>query len=167
VRPVEIALIPVDVLFTDVAAIVIYVLLCGIVFWRWGLVPLAVFGLAGVLTAPTRLFDLASRPRPTHDMNWGEAVFGEGGYPSGHVIFAVLVFGTLAILLQRYEPPSQFRRFAIAALWTLAVSMGPIRVAQLEHWPADVVASYLFGSAFLVVVILLMPVLESWGERVS
>ena len=160
VRPVEIALIPVDVLLTDVAAIVVYVLLWGIVFWRWGVVPLAIFSLAGLLTGPTRLVDLASRPRPTHDITWGQTVFGEGGYPSGHVIFAVLVFGTLAMLLQRYEPPSQFRRLAIPALWTLVVLMGPIRIAQLEHWPADVVASYLFGLAFLAVVILLMSVLE-------
>jgi len=47
VRPVELALIPIDVLLTDVYAIAIYVMLCGVVFWRWGLAPLAILGLAG------------------------------------------------------------------------------------------------------------------------
>ncbi len=164
VRPVELALIPFDVLLTDVSAMVIYVLLCGVVFWRWGLAPLAILGLAGLLTAPTRLVDLAARPRPTADLKWGQTIFGEGGFPSGHVVYSVLVFGTLAFLLQRYEPPSQFRRLTVAILWTLIVSMGPIRIAQLEHWPADVVASYLFGLAFLAVVILLMPVLDKSRE---
>ena len=167
VRPVEIALIPIDVLLTDVAATVIYVSLCGIVFWRWGFVPLTIFCLAGLLTAPTRLVNLTARPAPTHDLKWGHTLFGEGGYPSGHVVYSVLVFGTLAILLQRYEPPSQFRRLTIAVLWMLAVLVGPIRIAQLEHWPADVVAGYLFGLAFLAAVILLMPVVDRWWEGVA
>ena len=164
VRPVELALIPIDVLLTDVYAIAIYVMLCGVVFWRWGLAPLAILGLAGLLTAPTRLVDLATRPRPTPDVTWGQTIFGEGGYPSGHVVYSVLVFGTLALLLQRYEPPSQIRRLTVAILWTLVVLMGPIRIAQLEHWPADVVAGYLFGLAFLAVVILLMPVPDKSRE---
>jgi membrane-associated phospholipid phosphatase len=164
VRPIELALLPIDVLLTDVSSIVIYVILCGIVFWRWGLAPLAVLGLAGLLTVPTGLVDLAARPRPTPDVTWGQTIFGEGGYPSGHVVYSVLVFGTLALIIQRYEPPSQIRRLAVAILWTLTVLMGPIRIAQLKHWPADVVASYLFGLAFLAVVILLMPVLDKSRE---
>jgi len=165
VRPVELALIPIDVLLTDVYAIVIYVLLCAVVFWRWGLAPLAILGLAGLLTAPTSLVDLAARPRPTPDLEWGQTIFGEGGFPSGHVVYSVLIFGTFALLLQRYEPPSQFRRFTVAVLWTLTLLMGPIRIAQLEHWPADVAAGYLFGFAFLAAVTLLMPVLDKLCGR--
>jgi len=164
VRPVELALIPIDVLLTDVSAIVIYVLLCGVVFWRLGLVPLAILGLAGLLTVPTRLVDLAARPRPTPNIEWAQTIFGEGGYPSGHVVYSVLIFGTFAILLQRYEPPSQFRRIAVAILWTLTVLMGPIRIAQLEHWPADVAAGYLFGFAFLAAIVLLIPLLDKLCE---
>jgi undecaprenyl-diphosphatase len=165
VRPLELALIPVDVLLTDVSAIVIYVLLGAVVFWRWGLAPLVIFGLAGLLTAPTRLVDLAARPRPTSEIEWAQTIFGEGGYPSGHTVYSVLVFGTLALLLQRYEPPSQFRRISVAILWTLTALMGPIRIAQLEHWPADVAAGYLFSLAFLAAVVLLMPVVDKLCER--
>jgi membrane-associated phospholipid phosphatase len=165
VGPVETLLIPIDVLFTDVLATVVYLMLAAAVAWRWGFPALVVIGLAGALTAPAKIIDIAARPQPTDDLKWTGAVFGEGGYPSGHVVYAVLVFGTLALLAQRYGGPG--RSWTAWLLWGLVGAMGPIRIAQLEHWPADVVAGYLYGATFLALVAVTIPWLEEALPNVS
>lgn len=167
VSPVEWILTPIDVVLTDVAATTTFVGLLVMVAVRWGRGAFAVFCMAGVLTAPTRVVDVAPRPRPTEDLAWSEVVFGEGGYPSGHVVYAVLVFGSLALLVKRHALPSRARSIAIVGLWTLVSAMGAIRVAQLEHWPADAVAAYLFGGAFLVTVWATMPWIEAIAHHPS
>ena len=53
------------------------------------------FVIAGGMTGVSKLVDLALRPRPNEELVWTPIVHGEGGYPSGHVVYAVLVFGMI------------------------------------------------------------------------
>lgn len=138
-----------DVAFTEYAAPVVFASLVLLVRWRWGVRPALVFLAAGSLTAVTKVSDLAARPRPTTDLEWTAAVHGEGGYPSGHVVFSVVVFGFLVHLARQHEPPGGIRSTLSAGLALLIVASGPARLVEGDHWPADVLAGYLLAIPLL------------------
>jgi undecaprenyl-diphosphatase len=148
-----------DVAFTEYAAPVVFAVLVVVAWRRWGARPALVFLFAGALTGVTKVADLAARPRPTADLEWAAVVYGEGGYPSGHVVYAVVVFGFLAHLAWRYEPPGTARRTALAVLVALVAVSGPARLVERDHWPADVLAGYLLALPLLAAAI--------WLERRS
>jgi undecaprenyl-diphosphatase len=138
-----------DVAFTEYAAPVVFAALVVFVWRRWGTRPAVLFLVAGSLTAVTKVSDLASRPRPTSELEWTTVVYGEGGYPSGHVVFAVVVFGFLLHLARRHEPPGAVRTALSVGLTVLIVASGPARLVEADHWPADVVAGYLLAFPLL------------------
>lgn len=146
-----------DVAFTDVAAPIMFVLIVGVVWWRWGRYPAVVLFVAGSTTGLTKLADLAARPRPTSDLEWGDVVFGRGGYPSGHVVYVVVVFGTLAFLARRHASSDRARTVIPIGCVALIVLVGPSRLVELEHWPADLVAGYLLGLPVVMTTIWLAP----------
>ena len=135
-------------LFTDLAAPAVFAATCLFVGWRWGLRAIAVLGLAGVLTALTRVGDLVQRPRPTASGSWSSYAYGNGGYPSGHVVFVALISGTLAILARRHASTVTARWVAGVGA-TLAVVTSWTRVSHLEHWPLDVVGGLTMAGAAL------------------
>lgn len=66
-------------------------------------------------------------------------------FPSGHTVYAVVLFGSLAWLAVGR------RRWDIAAvLIVLIVAMGPFRVVAETHFVSDVVAGYLIGMGCLI-----------------
>ena len=135
-------------LFTDLAAPAVFAATCLFVGWRWGLRAIAVLGLAGVLTALTRVGDLVQRPRPTASGSWSSYAYGNGGNPSGHVVFVALISGTLAILARRHASTVTARWVAGVGA-TLAVVTSWTRVSHLEHWPLDVVGGLTMAGAAL------------------
>lgn len=151
-----------DFISRDEVAPVVFVLIIPIVWWAWGRYAALTYFATGGITALTRITDLASRPRPTDDLQWTEAVFGAGGYPSGHVIYAVLVFGMLAYLAGFYMQPSRGRTALRTLLVVLVVTMGPASIINLDHWAMDVFGSYLLALPFLLTAIWLHPRLPGW-----
>ena len=129
---------------------VLFAALIPLVWWFWGRYAVVTLVLAGVFTAAVSLIDMASRPRPTQDFTFGDVVYGKGGYPSGHVIYAVIVFGILVFLFSRYGAPTRRRAALVWALVTLVVLMGPSRLVEQAHWPADVTGGYLIGLTLLL-----------------
>ncbi len=126
--------------------------------WRlWGRYPAGLLGLAGLMTAATKISDLADRPRPTAEIEWNFAYTGTGGFPSQHVIYAVLVFGLIAFFSLTYIERPLLRRAAVALFGGIVVMMGPSRVIDGEHWPADVIGGYLIGLPLLFGLIWLHP----------
>lgn len=78
---------------------------------------------------------------------WSEAHPTAGSmanYPSGHVVWAVVLPGAFAVLAARR---GQWDLVAIAALVPLV--MGPSRVWMGVHLPSDVLAGYVFGLGWL------------------
>jgi membrane-associated phospholipid phosphatase len=138
-----------DVAFTEYAAPVVFAALVLAAWWRWGARVALVFLAAGSLTGLTKVADLAARPRPTAELEWSAAVHGEGGYPSGHVVYAVVVFGFLVHLARRHEPPGPARRALVVTLVLLVLASGPARLVERDHWPADVLAGYLLAVPLL------------------
>ena len=129
-----------------------------LVVWRlWGRYSAGMLGVAGLLTAATKVTDLADRPRPTPGLEWNFAYTGEGGFPSQHVIYAVLVFGLIAYFSFRCIKRPLLRWTMIGIFGGLAALMGPGRIIDGEHWPADVIGGYLISLPLLFALIWLHP----------
>ena len=150
-----------DPLLNNNISPVLFALLIPVVWWAWGRYAAAIFLLAGAPTIPITIVELAYRPRPTDDLLWIPGI-SASGYPSGHVLYAVLVFGTLAYLAGRHMSPSWLRTSLRAFLVTIIVVMGPARVIVGDHWPADVVGAYLIGLPLFLAIVWLHPRLLPW-----
>ncbi len=76
------------------------------------------------------------------------------GFPSGHVLFAVVCFGALAILLSglkgRY---AWLRRAGQVGLVMLVVAMAMSRVYLGAHWPSDTLGALAMGGVYLAVLV--------------
>jgi undecaprenyl-diphosphatase len=154
-----------DVTVDNNVAPVLFGLLVPIVWLAWGRYAVVTYFLVGALTAPISLMELAHRPRPMDDLTFSDVVLGKGGYPSGHTLYAVLVFGIIAYLAARYGAPSKWRTALVWAILVVVVLMGPSRVVNVSHWPADVIASYLIGLALILSTIWLHERTLPWLDR--
>ena len=76
------------------------------------------------------------------------------GFPSGHVLFAVVCFGTLAIFLSevggRYVG---LRKVAQVGLVMLIIAMPMSRVYLGAHWPSDTLGALAMGGVYLAVLV--------------
>ncbi len=134
-----------DPMVTDVTAPILFAAICLLVGWRWGRHAATVLGLAGAFTALTRIGDIVERPRPTSSGTWADYAFGNGGYPSGHVVFTVLILGTLALLARRHSTDSVARYLKLFGVVVLIVTSWT-RISLLKHWPLDVIGAFLMAS---------------------
>lgn len=102
---------------------------------------------------------LVARPRPAGGQIHAVANLGLHSFPSGHVTHVVAFYGFLfylTILGDRIHP--RWRPFlwvvrAICLYFILLI--GVSRVLEGEHWPSDVLASYLLGALVLVIAVAL------------
>lgn len=89
-------------------------------------------------------------PRPTADLVGVTETASGFGFPSGHAMNAVLLFGSLIII----TPALVRRRWlalllqAVAVLLILITGFG--RIATGAHWPSDVLGGYLWGLLILL-----------------
>jgi len=153
-----------DPLITDLSAPLLFAAIVLAVWWRWGRPAAVLMCLAGGLTALVRIGDLAKRPRPTSQIEWTTYTFGDGGYPSGHVVFTVLILGGVVVAARRHASPAVARRLAGLTIVLVAVTCWT-RVSRLEHWPLDVVGGLLMGIAGLAVVASIAVVVEPATRR--
>ena len=142
-----------DVVSNFETAPILFAVLLPVVWHLWGKRALLFFFVAGGLTGLTRIVNLADRARPTEDLRFEEIVTEAGIYPSGHVFYGVLVFGMIAYLAFKHMDSGLPRTILITFMIALAVLMGPSRVIELDHWPADTVGSYLLSIPFLLLLI--------------
>lgn len=153
--------------FTDTSASVVFVVLVPVVWWwrgHWGAV---VFLVAGAATSLARLGNLVDRPRPSGSLSWSDSAPGPGGYPSGHVVYFVLVFGTVALLAASpADRPGHREHPAVSWLAGAAiVVVGPARLVALDHWPLDVVGAYVLAFPVLVALGHLWTCGPTWRRR--
>jgi membrane-associated phospholipid phosphatase len=98
-----------------------------------------------------------ARPRPNNISIHSVAHLGLHSFPSGHVTHVTAFYGFLLYLsigaLRRYPQwRLALRAVQVVCLYFL-VFIGPSRVLEGEHWPSDVLASYLLGGLVLVIAI--------------
>lgn len=105
--------------------------------------------------------DLIQRPRPASpQVNVFAAVNGYS-FPSGHVMFYVVFFGFVGFLAFSLLKPSLKRSLILVLFSSLVGLIGISRVYLGEHWPSDVLGSYLLGSLALTAIIQFYL----WGKR--
>ncbi len=138
-----------DPLVTDLSAPLLFAAIGLLVWWRWGRHAATLLGLAGGFTALTRIGDLVERPRPTSSGTWTTYTYGNGGYPSGHAVFVVLVLGTVAVLARHHSTP-RASKWIIGSMQLLIGLTLWSRISRLEHWPLDVVGGGLMAAVGLV-----------------
>ena len=94
------------------------------------------------------------RPRPMPpQVQVVVAPLGGTSFPSGHVLTYVGFYGFLGFLLGDNLADGATRRASIVGTTALVALVGPSRIGQGHHWATDVVASYLLGLAYLLVLI--------------
>jgi undecaprenyl-diphosphatase len=76
------------------------------------------------------------------------------GFPSGHVMTATSVFGTLALLAAVSALPRCLKRLVVALAIVVPVAVAWSRLANLDHVPSDVIGAALLGAAWATAVVL-------------
>jgi undecaprenyl-diphosphatase len=114
----------------------------------------ASLGLLTLLTLPLRLVNsllkiMLDSPRPTDAVVRVSEQADGWGFPSGHTMGAVLLYGTLLVLVPALLKPGALRTAAQVGLVGLLLLVGLSRVYVGAHWPSDVIGGYLWGFVFL------------------
>ncbi len=71
-------------------------------------------------------------------------------FPSGHVVYATTLCGTLA-----WFALTRGRRDIFLVMLALVIGMGPFRIVDGAHWPSDVLAGYALGLSWTILVLAL------------
>jgi membrane-associated phospholipid phosphatase len=119
--------------------------------WLDAIVPPIAAGVSSVATFG--LSKWVHRPRPLHHgVHPLQYITTTYGFPSGHVAYAVTVFGLFLFLTSQVRRPMHpaliwFIRIVLVAL----ILLMPIsRMVEAEHWPSDILAGALDGLFWLV-----------------
>jgi membrane-associated phospholipid phosphatase len=123
--------------------------------WRARALFSVAIALAGWI-ASDRLKDLFARARPEHWYLHHETSYS---YPSGHAMFAVLVYGLWAFYVARSSLPLRGVLATLLALWGAGVIWS--RLALGAHYVTDLIGGVLLATALLavgrIVVLLVAP----------
>jgi undecaprenyl-diphosphatase len=107
--------------------------------------------LGGSLTGALMLNGLLKlrfhRFRP--DVPWRIGLEPTFSFPSGHALFATILYGTLAYLSFHAAMSVRRRVEVLAPALLLPISIGLSRIYLGMHFPTDVLAGYLAGLAWL------------------
>ncbi|MGC4192745.1 MAG: phosphatase PAP2 family protein [Thermomicrobiales bacterium] len=88
------------------------------------------------------------------------------GFPSGHTLTAMALFGTIAVLMVRHMSWPH-ARYPAGSIWILGVgTTGFARIWSGAHWTSDVVGSVLLGTV-MIAVAAKVQVLATHGLRIG
>ncbi len=138
---------------------VLIVLLIYTLGLRWEAVMALI---AAVLSSGINLLvkDLIQRPRPLPNQVGVVTILNSYSFPSGHVMLYLCFFGFIWFLAFSTLKPSLKRGFLLVIIGALIVLVGFSRIYLGEHWPSDVIGSYLLGTLTLFAIIQLYR----WGK---
>ena len=140
---------------TTVLPILVTLVVAGLAWWwrSWTPVVLMAVAAAGSVAMTEAGKDLAGRARPPQ----GLAVppyETSPSFPSGHTLNSTVIAFVLAYLVLLHVKSRTGRAVTVSLLALYALAMGMSRVYLGHHWFTDVVAGFIAGTAWAIVVIL-------------
>ena len=97
---------------------------------------------------------IIASPRPDPSLVEVREELTTYGFPSGHVMFAVVCFGGLAIFLNEVQGRYvALAKLAQVVLVLLVVAMAMSRVYLGAHWPSDTAGALIMGGVWLTVLV--------------
>lgn len=123
-----------------------YLLLAGQTRMAW----LSALSCLGGWATSTALKGVFMRERP--ELSFHGTLAGGYSFPSGHAMMSAIVFLTLATLIARLAPRTRLRLYAMSVATLLSGLVGVSRVYLGVHWASDVVAGWMAGVAWALLV---------------
>lgn len=144
-----------DIGGTTILPILVTLVVAGLAWWwrSWTPVVLMAVAAAGSVAMTEAGKDLAGRARPPQ----GLAVppyETSPSFPSGHTLNSTVIAIVLAYLVLLHVKSRTGRVVTVSLLALYALAMGMSRVFLGHHWFTDVVAGFVAGTAWAIVVIL-------------
>ena len=97
---------------------------------------------------------LVARPRPSPNLVIQRGYFGTNdSFPSGHVSFAMGLWGFLLFLVFTKLKKGMLKTTLIGMLVTILILMGLSRIYLGAHWFSDVLGAYLIGIVWLYLMV--------------
>lgn len=100
---------------------------------------------------------IVTRPRPSAELVRVYDPSQTYGFPSITALFSVVLLGAIVYLIWRARPPRPVLIVALGASSILILVMSLSRVYVGEHWATDVLGGWLFGVAWLLVLVAAHP----------
>ena len=156
----------IDTPITDIGAPLLFIGISILVYWQWGRYATTGLVLAGFMTGITRISDIVERSGPNENFVFHESslIYGEGGYPSGHIVYAIMIFGMIAYLAGRHSK-TQMGTIVKYFMFLLILLNLWTRISGLHHWPGDVIGGVLLSTPALLIVIWLYNRVPGFIER--
>ena len=132
----------------------------GVRAHRWAPLSAGVAALLGAIVITSVV-----RQATTRSAGYGPI----GGFPSGHVMAAASVFGTLALLAVGSELPRSVKWLVVVLGVAVPLAVAWSRLALLDHVPSDVIGGVLLGAAWAAAVVraIRVPPCRHEGARAS
>lgn len=123
-------------------------------WWRsWTPIVLMLVATAGSLLITSMGKDAAGRTRPPQALAVPPYETSPS-FPSGHTLNTTVICGVLIYLVLLYVQSLWARVVVVTGLVLFILAMGMSRVYLGHHWFTDVVAGWLIGTAWVLVVVL-------------
>ena len=106
--------------------------------------------IIGASLANTCLKSLLHRPRP--ELVAHLAAVSNTSFPSGHAMISAAVYLTIGAMLAETQPRRLARIFLMSFAAILVPLIGCSRVYLGVHWPSDVLAGWLLGAVWALIV---------------
>jgi len=144
-----------DIRGTTVVPILVTLVVAGLAWWWRSWTPIVLMAVAAAgSTAMTKAGkDLAGRARPPQAFAV-PPYDTSPSFPSGHTLNSTVIAIVLAYLVLLHVKSRTGRVVTVSLLALYAVAMGLSRVYLGHHWFTDVVAGFIAGTAWAIVVIL-------------
>ena len=144
----------IDAPITDIGAPLLFIGISILVYLSWGRYATIGIVMAGSMTGLTRISDIVERSGPNENFIFYNSsfIYGEGGYPSGHIVYAIMIFGMIAYLAEKHAK-EQSKLLLKCSMGFLILLNLWTRISGLHHWPGDVIGGVLLSTpAFLIVI---------------